>query len=109
LIEQTLTKCSSHPASPNYGKHWTEAQVHETFAPSKEAIEAVRSWLIASGIEEDSIVHSENKGWLAMDIPAGQAEDIFQTEYHEHMHESSGNIKVGSDEYVQLTHNQNIC
>lgn len=69
------------------------------FAPSQDTVEAVRAWLVASGIEENVIIHSDNKGWLAFDIPAWQAEEIFQTEYHEHVHANSGNVRVGCDEY----------
>jgi subtilase family serine protease len=91
----------SHPASPNFGKHWTAEQVHDMFAPSEETVQAVRDWLVASGIEESAIVHSENKGWLALDIPTWQAEDLFNTEYHEHVHSNSGQVRVGCDEYVR--------
>jgi tripeptidyl-peptidase-1 len=70
------------------------------FAPTEETIQAVRDWLVASGIEDNSIVHSENKGWLALDVPAWQAEDLFRTEYHEHVHLTSGQVRVGCDEYV---------
>jgi len=70
------------------------------FAPSEEAVQSVRAWLVAAGIEDDAIVHSDNKGWLAFDIPAWQAEDLFQTEYHEHIHSTSEQVRVGCDEYV---------
>jgi tripeptidyl-peptidase-1 len=70
------------------------------FAPSEESVQAVREWLVTSGIEDDAIVHSDNKGWLAFDIPAWQAEDLFQTEYHEHVHSTSGQVRVGCDEYA---------
>jgi hypothetical protein len=70
------------------------------FAPSEESVQAVREWLVASGIEDDAIVHSDNKGWLAFDVPARQAEDLFQTEYHEHVHSTSGQVRVGCDEYA---------
>lgn len=69
------------------------------FSPSQDTIETVRAWLVASGIEDNVIVHSDNKGWLAFDIPAWQAEEIFQTEYHEHVHANSGGVRVGCDEY----------
>jgi tripeptidyl-peptidase-1 len=72
------------------------------FAPSEDTVQTVRGWLVASGIEDNLIVHSENKGWIAIDIPAWQAEELFKTEYHEHEHASSGQVKVGCDEYVQL-------
>ncbi|KAN0106727.1 putative Tripeptidyl-peptidase sed1 [Hyaloscypha variabilis] len=94
----------SHPSSPNFGKHWTQEQVHDMFAPSEEAVQSVRAWLVAAGIEDDAIVHSDNKGWLAFDIPAWQAEDLFQTEYHEHIHSTSQQIRVGCDEYSLPSH-----
>jgi len=68
------------------------------FAPSEEAVEAVRNWLISFGVEEGTIVHSENKGWIALDIPCKQAEELFDTEYYEHVHETSGHVRIGSDE-----------
>lgn len=60
----------------------------------------MRDWLVASGIEDSAIVYSDNKGWLAFDIPAWQAENLFQTEYHEHVHAASGQVRVGCDEYA---------
>ncbi|EDO01044.1 hypothetical protein SS1G_03518 [Sclerotinia sclerotiorum 1980 UF-70] len=57
----------SHPKSSNYGKHWTAEQVHEMFAPSEEAIDTVRNWLVDSGIAASRIVHSDTKGWYAFD------------------------------------------
>lgn len=98
LRDNTLTLHSSYPSSPNFGKHWTQEQVHEMFAPSEKSVQAVRDWLVASGIEDDAIVNSEDKGWLAFDIPARQAEDLFQTVYHEHVHSTSGQLRVGCDE-----------
>jgi tripeptidyl-peptidase-1 len=70
------------------------------FAPSEDAVQEVRDWLVASGIDMTSIVHSDNKGWFALDIPTWQAEGLFQTEYHEHVHSASGNVKIGCDEYA---------
>ncbi|KAH8656500.1 putative Tripeptidyl-peptidase sed1 [Tricladium varicosporioides] len=96
----------SHPDSPNFGKHWTEEQVHQTFAPSAIAVQTVREWLVESGIKNSTIIHSDNKGWFALNIPAGQAEALFQTEYYEHLHTSSGHVKVGSDEYYIPEHIQ---
>lgn len=90
----------SHPDSPNFGKHWTADEVHDIFAPAEEAVEAVRDWLISAGVKSTEIILSDNKGWLAMNIPAWQAEDLFQTEYHEHTHADSGAVKVGCDECV---------
>jgi tripeptidyl-peptidase-1 len=73
------------------------------YAPAEETIQAVRTWLISSGIPASQIIHSDNKGWIAMDIPAWRAEELFQTAYHEHVH-SSGAVRVGSDEYYLPEH-----
>lgn len=98
FLGQLLISPSSHPASQNFGKHWSAEDVHDMFAPSEESVQTVRDWLVASGIEAHSILHTENRGWLALDIPVWQAEDLFKTEYYEHEHASSGKVKVGCDE-----------
>lgn len=92
------------PSSPNFGKHWTADEVHSMFAPSDETVRNVTEWLIASGIKEDKIVQSENNGWIAMNLPAQDAERLFQTEYHEHEHTDKGRLKVGCDEYASSKH-----
>jgi hypothetical protein len=79
------------------------------FTPSEEIVDAVRDCLVAFGIKDDSIVHSENKGWLALDIPAWQAENLFNTEYHEHVHSTSGQVRVGCDEYVSFCERLSAC
>lgn len=76
----------SHPGSPNYGNHWTADEVHEMFAPEDQAVQDVVAWLNNAGV--GNVVHSDNKGWLAFDIPASQAEELFKTHYHEHNHQS---------------------
>jgi tripeptidyl-peptidase-1 len=68
------------------------------FAPAANAVKEVRDFLLRSGVADNVIVHSENKGWLAFDIPSSKAEELFQTEYHEHFHYESGKVKVGCDE-----------
>lgn len=68
------------------------------FAPAEKTVQVVRDWLVASGVAKNSIVHSENKGWLALDIPTWQAEKLFQTQYHEHVNSGSGSVSVGCDE-----------
>ena len=70
------------------------------FAPSSEAVNAVRDWLVQSGVEARRIRQSTNKGWLALEIPAWQAEDLFLTEYYEHVNDKAGRVKIGSDEYA---------
>jgi len=71
--------------------------VHEAFSPTKESVDAVRKWLVSFGIHESRIVHSDNKGWLAFDAPAEEAEALLQTEFYEHRHTQSSKLRVGCD------------
>lgn len=73
------------------------------YAPSAATLKIVRTWLISTGIDPGLIIHSDNKGWIAMELPAWKAESLFQTAYHEHIH-TSGAVRVGSDEYYLPEH-----
>ncbi|KAK4495689.1 hypothetical protein PRZ48_012957 [Zasmidium cellare] len=91
----------SHPDSERYGRHWSAEEVHEFFAPAEEAAEDVKAWLMNSGIDASSIMHYENKGWLALNVSASKAEQMFKTEYFEYEHKGrqSEGVKVGCDDY----------
>lgn len=68
------------------------------FAPSDETVDAVRNWLINSGIVGERITHSDNKGWLAFDASVEESEALFLAEYYEHEHATSGAVRIGCDE-----------
>lgn len=68
------------------------------FAPTNDTISEVTNWLVSSGISESSIVHTDNKGWLALNIPARDAERLFDTAFHEHEHSRDGSIRIGCDQ-----------
>ena len=87
----------SHPSSPDYGKHLSADEVHQMFAPADESIKAVKAWLIKSGIDAGTIIDYKNKGWLAIDMPAGQAERLLHTEYYESDH--ADGVRIGCDSY----------
>ena len=88
----------SHPSSPNYGKHLSAEEVHDLFAPAEESVAAVKNWLIQAGIDDEAIITYENKGWLAVDIPAGQAEQLLHTKYYESDH--TDGTRIGCDSYA---------
>ncbi|PYH32008.1 S53 family peptidase [Aspergillus neoniger CBS 115656] len=96
----------SDPKSSKYGQYWSADEVHDIFQPSEEAVEAVREWLVASGIHPSRVVHSDNKGWLAFDAYAHEAERLFMTEFHEHESDRSAKIRVGCDQYHVPEHIQ---
>lgn len=87
----------SHPSSENYGKHLSAAQVHDIFAPTEETVAAVKEWLVFAGVNASSIKTYKNKGWLAIDVPAWQAEDLLSAEYYEH--DSKDGVRIGCDRY----------
>jgi len=85
----------AHPASPNFGKHWSAADVHGAFAPTEETMESVKAWLVAAGIASERIRHYENRAWLAFEGTVAEAEALFKTEYYEHAHTSRNELRVG--------------
>ncbi|KAK3075295.1 hypothetical protein LTR53_001496 [Teratosphaeriaceae sp. CCFEE 6253] len=94
----------SHPASKDYGRHLSAEEVHELFAPSHDVVSTVRDWLIKSGIDSKAIAHSDNKGWLAVDVSAKDAERLFQSELYEFEHANTGALRIGCDEYRLPAH-----
>ena len=93
-----LRVLSSHPESDKYGKYWSMEKVHDIFAPPKETVKAVREWLASFGIHSSRVIHSDNQGWLAFDATVDEAERLLKTEFHEHEHKYSANVRVGCDE-----------
>ncbi|OBZ66378.1 Aorsin [Grifola frondosa] len=81
----------SHPDSPNYGNHWNAAQVADTFRPSNETVDVVRSWLVADGgIDFQRISLSGNGGWLQVDMTVDEVERLLGTEYYVYENLDSG-------------------
>lgn len=70
------------------------------FAPEEETVENIKAWLTNFGIHGSRIVHSENKGWIAVDVTVHEAESLLLTEFHEHEHKHSPKVRVGCDKYV---------
>lgn len=46
------------------------------FAPKEETVANVMNWLTDFGIHDGRIVHSENKGWIAVDVTVEEAEAL---------------------------------
>ena len=94
----------SDPKSKNYAKHWTPDEVIAAFAPSKEAVDTTREWLVTSGISDHRISHSGNRGWLAFDATTEEIENLLDTEYFEYEHTTQGLSTIGCDEYKLPNH-----
>ncbi|OSD00616.1 subtilisin-like protein [Trametes coccinea BRFM310] len=81
----------SHPDSPNYGQHWTPAQVANAFRPSKASVDAVRSWLVKDGqIGADRITVSQSGAWILANVTVAEAEELLGTEYYVYQHGQDG-------------------
>ncbi|EPQ54887.1 subtilisin-like protein [Gloeophyllum trabeum ATCC 11539] len=96
----------SHPHSADYGKHLSPTEVIEMFKPSSETIEAVKNWLIGSGISPERIRLSGNKGWIELNATVAEAEDLLDTEYHVYEHEESGLEQISCHSYSLPAHVQ---
>lgn len=64
-IDQYLLDVSD-PDSPNYGNHWSAADVAKTFAPSQETVDVVSDWLKTSGVHPERIKVAPGKIWLEL-------------------------------------------
>lgn len=68
------------------------------FAPSQDSVDAVRAWLVDSGIEPTRISISKGLNWLKFDATVEEAESLFHTEYKVFGHDS-GKEHIACDEY----------
>ncbi|KAJ5670945.1 hypothetical protein N7507_000072 [Penicillium longicatenatum] len=89
----------SNPSSSRYGKHMSESEVHDLFAPSDESVDTVRSWLESFGISKDRISQSVNKQWIQFDAGADELEKLLHTEYYIYSHADTGRSHVACREY----------
>jgi tripeptidyl-peptidase-1 len=65
------------------------------FAPLEDTVVAVKEWLTSYGIDSLRIVHSDNKGWIAFDATAKEAEGLLLTEFYGYEHKYSSKVRVG--------------
>ncbi len=75
------------PDSPNYGKHWTPAQVRDTFRPSQESIDVVHAWLTTDGVHPERVQFSPDGMHLRVNVSVSEAERLLATEYYVYQHE----------------------
>ncbi|KAJ5569507.1 uncharacterized protein N7459_008937 [Penicillium hispanicum] len=94
-----LLMAMSDPASSHYGRHMTTAEIHDIFAPSRESVDSVRSWLVSVGITADRVSQSANKQWIQFDADASELERLLRTEYYIYSHSETGRSHVASREY----------
>ncbi|KAK3940564.1 putative subtilisin-like protein [Diplogelasinospora grovesii] len=89
----------SHPSSPNYGKHWTPAQIMDTFAPKQESVDLVMEWLELEGIHASRTRLATGKHWISFNATVREIERLLKTEYHLYRHDMHGHSHVACDRY----------
>lgn len=66
---------------------------------SDESVNAVKTWLIGSGIAIERIKSSAAMGWLQVNATVTEAENLLKTKYHVFEHTESGTLHVACDFY----------
>ncbi|KAL7907816.1 putative Tripeptidyl-peptidase sed1 [Trichoderma velutinum] len=94
----------SNPRSPDYGKHMSPEEVIEMFAPSENAFDAVKEWLVSAGFADEAISLSANKQWIRFDSSAENAENLLFADFFEYEHLASGSKSIAVEEYYVPLH-----
>lgn len=89
----------SHPESPNYGKHWTSAEVMDMFAPSTEAVRDVFEWLQDAGFERERVKYTKSKGSVVVNMSLEEAEDLLNTSYELYTHPTASRPHLACTSY----------
>ncbi|KAL2062257.1 hypothetical protein VTL71DRAFT_6523 [Oculimacula yallundae] len=89
----------SDPTSPLFGQHWSKDRISEVFSPSEASTEAVKSWLIASGIDADQITRSRDGGWLKFPIELSHAEKLLKAKYQIYTDSQTGDHQLACESY----------
>ncbi|KAJ6556244.1 subtilisin-like protein [Mycena capillaripes] len=93
---ETILLDIADPRSANYGKHWSPAQVKETFRPSKETVDIVSEWLThGANIHADAIRLSPNGDILQLNLTISAAERLLNAEYYVYTDDVDGSARVG--------------
>lgn len=74
-------------------------QIAEVFAPSEDAVSAIKSWLSENGIHENQAQVSKGMNWVRFNATISEVESLLQTEYKIFNHEVTGKSVLGCDEY----------
>ncbi|KZO99718.1 subtilisin-like protein [Calocera viscosa TUFC12733] len=94
----------SDPESPDFASHWTAKQVAEFFAPSKDTLDTVVSWLEQEGIDPSRVKQTQSLGWLEVsNLTVTEAETLLDTKYKIYKH-ASGAPHLGCGSYSVPEH-----
>lgn len=77
----------------------SQQEVIELFAPDSKSVDAVKNWLIKSGVPANKITVPRSKGWVNFDTTVSQLEGLLGAKYHAYDHISARHAHIGTDEY----------
>lgn len=90
---------SSDPSSSKYGQYYTADEVVDLFAPDENSVNAVKEWLVKSGIPASNINTPKSKGWLDFTTTVGQLQAMLYTTYHIYNHAEGKGQHIAAEEY----------
>ena len=96
-FEQLLAE-QQDPASPNYHRWLTPAEVGERFGPSSDQVAAVTAWLESAGLHVNWVAPS--RIFIGFTGSAADVGRAFQTELHEYSVHGAKRFSVSSDPMV---------
>ncbi|KAG5957601.1 hypothetical protein E4U58_005762 [Claviceps cyperi] len=77
----------------------TGDQVANLFAPKQETIDAVKAWLVESGVPADSISLSKGRSWLMFNSSVSKLGSLVKADYHVFENAHSKRERIGTEEY----------
>ncbi|PIL23443.1 hypothetical protein GSI_14754 [Ganoderma sinense ZZ0214-1] len=88
----------SNPASENYGRHLTKAEVEALVAPAAESVEKVQAWLSKNNITTETI--SPSGDMLKIQVPVSQANALLSADYNEYTHDTTNQTRFRTLTYA---------
>lgn len=71
----------------------------DTFAPSDAAVDAVKNWLKASGVDPEKIKLSKARNWMRLNVTASEAAALLKTDYEVFEHLSTKKRALACSQY----------
>ena len=86
--------------------HWTSKQVEQLFSPSDSSVQAVRDWLVTSGIDSARLAITHSRGSIQFKANISELEGLLSTDYHTYEHVNTGSTSLSCSEYYVPGHVQ---
>ncbi|KXT16095.1 hypothetical protein AC579_7142 [Pseudocercospora musae] len=99
-----LLMAISDPSSSLYSQHWTMEQVHEYFAPSKESMDQIETWLQSSGVDRMTIFRARDNSTLHFRMDVVRASKLLQAEFSRVVNRRTGQENIACTSYAIPEH-----